>query len=311
MRTKLLKDVVLLGMSVVLAMGMMGCIHKGKDDGGIDQKSFEVGGVSFKMNKITEVTSGISTIGDDIEGDNDKRPIQISAYMIGETEVTQELWQAVMGNNPSHFKDSPADGEVQAKRPVECVSWYDAIAFCNKLSIKLGKDPCYTVNGVTDWENLAYNAIPTSDDADWNNTTLDLTKNGFRLPTETEWEWAAKGGTEDKWAGTNTESELVNYAWYDGNSDRKTHEAKKKKSNGYGLYDMSGNVLEWNWDWFANITGGADLGKDYEGAPSGSERVLRGGCSSFDESGCSRSHRGNLTPDYQSHILGFRLVCCP
>ncbi len=272
--------------------------------------------VIFKMIAIDEVSAGSeNNLGHPDEDDNKPHKASISAYMIGETEVTQELWIALMGNNPSDFKKNPATGEVQAKRPVETVSWYDAIVFCNKLSIKLGKDPCYTVNGVTDWENLSYDDIPTSNNANWNNATLDLTKNGFRLPTEAEWEWAAKGGTEDKWAGTdkNDSYQLDAYAWYDGNSKtmRRTHEVAKLTPNGYGLYDMSGNVFEWCWDWFANITDGADLGKDYIGEPSGTERVYHGGSWCNFARFSARSHRIKSTPDLRGHHLGFRLACRP
>ena len=154
-----------------------------------------------------------------------------------------------MGTNPSYFKN--------AKNPVECVIRYQCIAFCNKLSLKLGLTPCYTVTvsgNPIDFETLAYNDIPSLDNADWNKAVLDMSKNGFRLPTEAEWEWAAKGGTENKWAGTDTESKLVNYAWYGANSNNKTHEVKKKLPNGYGLYDMSGNVWEWCWDWYNDST---------------------------------------------------------
>ncbi len=314
-KTKVLKAIALLGLSLVLTMGMVSCKFAAYRRGIIiEQKSFEVGGVSFKMNKIAEVKGGPSTIGDDTTSGNEKRPVQISAYMIGETEVTQELWQAVMGNNPSNFKNSPASGETQSKRPVERVSWYDAIAFCNKLSIKLGKEPCYKVQvgGVdVDFATLTYADIPTSSNSDWNNATLDLTKNGFRLPTESEWEWAAKGGSEDKYAGANTAGDLVNYAWYNSNAGGKTHEVKKKKANGYGLYDMSGNVWEWTYDWQKSITGGVDLGKDYTGASSGSHRVYRGGSWIGIAGSCARaSHFGN-TPDFRHHSLGFRLACRP
>ncbi len=310
MKRKIIKGVALLGMSVVLTMGMLSCKH-GTDgsgsgsEGRFDETTGEgtVKGVKFKMISIAEVKGGASTIGDDSEGNNDKRPVQISAYMIGETEVTQELWKAVMGTNPSYFKDNPETGEVQAKRPVEQVSWYDAIAFCNKLTEKVNgdKDECVY------YSDAGFTTVYESG----TDVYMNMAKKGFRLPTESEWEWAAKGGTEDKWAGTNTEGDLVDCAWYDSNSDNKTHEVKKKKANEYGLYDMSGNVWEWNWDWLADITGGADLGKDYTGESSGSYRCIRGG-SWFRSAGrCARAFRSGGTPDDRYDVVGVRLACRP
>ena len=222
------------------------------------------------------------------------------------------------GNNPSYFQGETsdkkvADGEVQENRPVEQVSWYDAIAYCNKLSIKAGLQPCYSVKvGGTDvdWENLKYAEIPTIENTDWNAAVCDFSRNGYRLPTEAEWEYAARGGIADTdkvvWAGTTTDTELEKYAWYKDNSDSRTHEVKKKLPNGYGLYDMSGNVFEWCWDWYEKYAGEDAI--DPTGVASGSYRVYRGGSWNIVLSSCRTSGRGGISSKSTDNSLGFRLV---
>ena len=258
---------------------------------------------------------------DDDAGYNEKPVHKVTftrdIYMY-DHEVTQKEWEAVMGNNPSYFQGEEAnrkvaDGEVQENRPVECVSWYAAIAYCNKLSIIAGFQPCYSVKvGETevDWENLKYENIPTESDDVWNAAVCDFNKNGYRLPTEAEWEYAARGGetaiNKPVWAGTTTDTELEKYAWYNGNSDYKTHEVKKKKANGYGLYDMSGNVWEWCWDWYGIYT--SEDAPDPVGALSGSKRVYRGGSWSLPASNSRASDRSNKSPTDRLNDLGFRLV---
>ena len=245
------------------------------------------------------------------------------AYMICDHEVTQKEWQDVMGNNPSYFQGEEAnkkvaDGEVQKNRPVEQVSWYEMIAYCNertkKENIKRGSssdiDYVYFSDGTfttpyttTDASSskLPYMRVDA-------NGKIDAT--GYRLPTEAEWEIAARGGIADTnkavWAGTTTESELRNYAWYNDNSDSKTHEVKKKQVNGYGLYDMSGNVAEWCWDWYGDYEN-TDV-TDPTGASSGSSRVFRGDAWRSSASGCRASNRYYYSPAYRDDRLGFRLV---
>ena len=259
-------------------------------------KTYTVKGVSFTMKGITAVTDAV--LGDNSMEDNQEHSVNLSAYYIGETEVTQELWLAVMGNNPTLRTDS-------LKNPVEQVSWFDCIAFCNELTkkvSKLGESQCVY------YSDDIYTAVYTVTDA--GNSMVPHMKQeakGFRLPTEAEWEWAAMGGKQYRWAGTDSEDELENYAWYADNSDYKAHEVKRKEANGYGLYDMSGNVVEWCWDWYDDSIP-ADGHTDPKGVSSGSLRVIRGGGWLTGTVYAARAVRGSNLPGDRYAFLGLRVA---
>jgi formylglycine-generating enzyme len=202
------------------------------------------------------------------------------------TECTQGLFEEVMGFNYSDFKGKTDS----ATRPIENVTWFDCIVFCNKLSEMLGYAPYYHMVGIKYGEQFAEKSIMSAE-------VNIIGGNGFRLPTDEEWLAFAKAETDNRWPGNNNEGELVDYAWYDKNSGGETHPVATKKPNEWGMYDMSGNVWEWVWD-REYITDRRTL------AP----RIIRGGGR---KSGASNLYSASWFKDFpndRDHDLGFRVA---
>jgi formylglycine-generating enzyme required for sulfatase activity len=224
--------------------------------------NISVGGVSFKM---IEVAGGTYMMGGDggIGGNLDETPkhsVTLDGFYIGETEVTQELWDAVMGSNPSVYTGN--------KKPVHAVNWNQCNEFIDKLNYMTGKT--------------------------------------FRLPTEAEWEYAARGGKQSKEYEYSGSNNVGSVAWYVVNSNYEPQNVKGKIPNELGIYDMSGNVFEWCSDWYGGYNSSAQINPT--GPSSGNNKVVRGGAFSYYDTYCRVSRRFSCSPNWCDAYHGLRLV---
>ena len=224
---------------------------------GVSFEMVYVEGGSFDMGATTEQGS------DAVSDEYPVHSVTLSGYYIGKCEVTQELWEAVIGSNPSYF--------MGAQKPVENVNWNDCQEFVSRLN---------SLTGMT-----------------------------FRLPTEAEWEYAARGGNQSSHYKYSGSDNIHDVAWYDDNSGSSTHAVGTKSPNEFGIYDMSGNVSEWCSDRYGDYSAGAQTNP--QGPSSGSFRVLRGGSWDYDAGYCRVSCRDDDDPYYSDNFIGLRLVLVP
>ena len=241
------------------------------------------------------------------------KDVTVSSFYLGKYDVTQKEWMEVMGSNPSEFKGD--------SMPVEMVSWYDCVEYCNKRSIKEGLKPYYNLDkNKKDPNDLPDPVFGTLDNLKWT-VTINPGANGYRFPTEAEWEYAAEGGQKSRNYTYSGSTNIDEVAWYWRNAGDKfltgfwswpvikdNHDKTKpvggKKPNELGLYDMSGNVREWCWDWYGKLE---SKGTDPQGPSSGYARLWKGGGWIGAEFCCEPSFRGNLAANGRGPDQGFRL----
>ena len=228
-----------------------------------DYLLFNINGVQLKMIYVEGGSFMMGSPNSDYKDERPSHKVKLDSFYIGETQVTQALWSAVMEINPSNF-----EGE---DLPVERVSWEYCQKFIKQLNIVTGRT--------------------------------------FALPTEAQWEFAARGGKKSKGYKYSGANKISDVAWYKSNSSDKTHDVAEKKANELGLYDMTGNVWEWCEDWYEENYYEKSPLENPKGPNSGTRRVLRGGSSFRNSDDCRVFYRAKCEPDYRiSRGFGFRLV---
>ncbi len=234
------------------------------------------GGESIEI-EMVKVPAAAFLMGDDVDGPIHRVEIT-KPFMIATAPVSQALFQAVTGRDPSHFKGDHL--------PVETITWFEALQFCNDLSKMLNLEYAYRIDG---------------EQVEWGQESF-----GFRLPTEAEWEYACRAGTTTRFACGDLTSNLETMAWYVKNSEKQTQPVKSKSPNAWGIFDMHGNVWEWVWDRYGAYPGGLEA--DAKGPERGAIRVIRGGGWSGDARLCRAANRVDDSPGYRRGGLGFRLA---
>jgi formylglycine-generating enzyme len=288
MRTNISVWVVLL----ILPLAILSCSPGGDDQ---DDPS------GPNLSPVNDIVSGNIGTLKGIQGgtyNNGTAEMTVSSFRMSLHEITGEQYAAVMGvTDPSQFASV-------TNNPVERVNWYGALVFCNTLSALEGLTRVYAINGSTN--PGTWGEIPTANNTTWNGATANWSANGYRLPTEAEWQFAARGGNASlgyTYAGSNTIGDVAYYCY---SADSTTYPVGNLPGNELGLRDMSGNVWEWCWDWNATYPDTAQT--DYRGPSFGMDRVTRGGCWFSDAEDCAVAYRHHILMHNQSDKVGFRVV---
>lgn len=232
--------------------------------------------VVTQTGEMLPVPAGEFSMGDALGADDEKpvRKVKVAAFLMDRTEVTQKSYQALTGRNPSKFK-----GEND---PVNLVSWFDAIRYCNLRSLRDGLKPCY----------------------DEKTATCNFEADGYRLPTEAEWEYACRAGTTTRYAFGNNASDLGKYAWTQENAGGRTHPVGTKAANPWGFVDLYGNVAEWCNDFYAAQAYVGDDAENPRGPAVGGECVVRGGSWGKTADACRSASRASETPRFADACFG-------
>ncbi len=242
--------------------------------------------------EMVELPGGTFQMGspdsDDLAGNWEKpqHSVTVSAFAIARYPITRKLYREILGRSPEQWERDKDDDRL----PANYLTWFDAVNFCNALSEKQGLRPCYSIEG---------------DQVNW-----DQKANGYRLPTEAEWEYAVRAGTTTRWFFGDNDADLGRYAWFTSNSGGRVHSVGEKQPNPWDLHDMIGNVWEWCWDWFGDYSKG-EAAIDPIGPLAGVSRVLRGGAYWGVGRNLRSAGRYGLVPEGRLGGIGVRCVRGP
>ncbi len=275
--------------------------RSGLQDSAIATASYTI---TWDPSEMLFVPGGTFTMGDTRGGGEDNElpthSVTLSPFYIGKYEVTQAEYAAIMGSNPAH------DYGVGDNYPVYYVSWYSILKYCNLRSLAEGLAPVYTISGSTN--PATWGDVPTDHNTAWDAAICNWNANGYRLPTEAEWEYAARGATNNPDHPYSGSDDINAVAWYWdnwGEANYSTHTVGGLAPNGIGTFDMSGNVWEWCWDWDGSYVSAAQTNPT--GPGSGSYRLVRGGYWYGSANVCRVARRGFGDPYDGYDNCGFRL----